>query len=77
VGSYTGSASPSGTFDQGGNVWEVNEAITGTVRGLRGGSWLHIPSDLAASHQIYVDPTDEDVSLGFRVAMIPEPTTAL
>ncbi|GAG37158.1 unnamed protein product, partial [marine sediment metagenome] len=27
VGSYTGSASPNGTFDQGGNVWEWNEAI--------------------------------------------------
>src|SRR5690606_9971894 len=27
VGAYTGSASPYGTFDQGGNVWEWNEQI--------------------------------------------------
>src|SRR5262249_40086626 len=27
VGGYTGAASPNGTFDQGGNVWEWNEAV--------------------------------------------------
>ena len=41
VGSYTGSASPYGTFDQGGNVWEWNEAIIERLafRGIRGGSF--------------------------------------
>jgi formylglycine-generating enzyme len=40
VGSYPGSASFYGTFDQGGNVFEWNDAvISGSFRGLRGGSW--------------------------------------
>ena len=40
VGTYTGSASPNGTFDQGGSVWEWNETFDpgfGGVRGIRGG----------------------------------------
>ena len=51
MGAYTGSASPYGTYDQGGNVAEWNEEIvSGSNRGLRGGSWVNSPaSDLAAS----------------------------
>jgi sulfatase modifying factor 1 len=46
VGSYTGSASPYGTFDQGGNVWEWNEEIvSGLCRGNRGGGWSLPASD--------------------------------
>ena len=80
VGSYTGSASPNGTFDQGGNVWEWNEAIVFASRGLRGGGFDDFflgPVDLAASYRSLNNPTDESFSVGFRVASIPEPGTGL
>jgi len=77
VGSYTGSASPYGTFDQGGNVWEWNEVIENSHRGLRGGGFGNDPGKLAASLWAHTQPTSEGLDVGFRVAMIPEPSAAL
>jgi formylglycine-generating enzyme required for sulfatase activity len=79
VGSYTGSSSPNGTFDQGGNVWEWNEAIIpATLRGLRGGRWLDTPTLLAASFRGATIWTVEEIDVGFRVAsLVPEPGTGL
>jgi formylglycine-generating enzyme required for sulfatase activity len=79
-GSYTGSASPYGTFDQGGNVFEWNEAIlTGSVRGGRGGSEGVGALFLAASTRVELlgGPSYDHPDVGFRVAMIPEPGTGL
>jgi formylglycine-generating enzyme required for sulfatase activity len=79
-GSYTGSASPYGTFDQGGNVFEWNEAISsGSLeRGARGGSFSDgDASSLAASARFDADPGGGTAGtiIGFRVAMVPEPST--
>jgi formylglycine-generating enzyme required for sulfatase activity len=77
VGSYTGSASPNGTFDQGGNVWEWSEAFDlGPPRSPRGGCFFTTPYCLRASSNC-IFSTDESQNIGFRVAMIPEPSTAL
>jgi formylglycine-generating enzyme required for sulfatase activity len=79
VGEFVNSASPYGTFDQGGNVWEWNEtSLQSSTRGLRGGSfWIGGSHNLHASdHNIDV-PTDESFGVGFRVASIPEPSTVL
>jgi formylglycine-generating enzyme len=64
-----------GTADQGGNVWEWNDAvISGSSRGLRGGSWLFNEFDLRSSGRVDGVPSFEDVSVGFRVASVPEPS---
>jgi formylglycine-generating enzyme required for sulfatase activity len=67
VGSYTGSATPSGTFDQGGNVGEWDEFSTMEARGLRGGDYFLDNSRLAASTRISIAATMEDRGIGFRV----------
>ncbi|MGD0653087.1 MAG: SUMF1/EgtB/PvdO family nonheme iron enzyme [Thermoguttaceae bacterium] len=87
VGAYSlkPSTSAYGTFDQGGNVWEWNEALIGfssSSRGLRGGSFDDF-SDifLAASTRwgyghLDIDPgypAYENNDIGFRVASVPEP----
>ncbi len=74
------SASPYGTFDQGGNVWEWNEAqFSGTRRVIRGGSWFEIPNVLSASSRDSAEGAFANSDVGFRVATtaIPEPNTAL
>jgi formylglycine-generating enzyme required for sulfatase activity len=68
-GAYGGSASFYGTFDQGGNVWEWNDAvISGSSRGLRGGSWGTDESYLRSSLRNLDFPDDELDFIGFRVA---------
>ena len=78
VGSYTGSPSPSGTFDQGGNVREWNETIFGGgSRGTRGGGFYDDGAYLAAAESDFWPSEAWEESIGFRVASIPEPSTAL
>jgi len=73
VGSYTAkpSDSPYGTFDQGGNVWEWNETLISTSRGVRGGSFNDVNDSLHVSYRGATDPTNENSNIGFRVAGVP------
>ena len=76
VGEFQNSASPYGTFDQGGNLWEWDEAIVnGSNRGVRGGSFgLYAGGDLYASFRLgYSVPSYESSFNGFRIVQIPEP----
>lgn len=78
VGAYTGSASHYGTFDQGGNVSEWNDAIVDDIyRGLRGGSFFSDVDILQSSDRGFNGPIIESSSVGFRVASVPEPTSFL
>lgn len=76
VGEYIDSPSPYGTFDQGGNVWEWNETLIDSDRGVRGGSFGSSGDSLHASYRLDGLPAYEGSSIGFRVASsipIPEP----
>ena len=78
VGAFTNSASAYGTFDQNGNVWELND-LTGAAdssRGLRGNYWADTNVlALQSSFRLSVSSTDEGPSIGFRLAAVPEPST--
>jgi sulfatase modifying factor 1 len=76
-GAHVNSESPYGTFDQGGNVWEWNEAtVDGSYRSLRGGSYKHSGDFLHASDRhLFTGPRSEWGPVGFRVAEVPEPAT--
>jgi len=79
AGEFQNSDSPYGTFDQGGNVWEWNEAIiTGSYPILRGGSFNHydfVGSLHAAIRLDSYGPSSEGDNIGFRVSEVPEPAT--
>ena len=78
VGAYTASDSPYGTFDQGGNAWEWNEAfIDVSYVGMRGGSWVYPLDDMATSFRGISDPAYEYNGIGIRVATVPEPGTGV
>src|SRR5262245_7605550 len=78
-GSYPGSASPYGTFDQGGNLEEFTETIVGgSLRRARGGSYYSFgPEPLSAAYyDSLIAPTEYVV--GFRLAaIVPEPDSGL
>ena len=73
VGAYSLAASYYGTFDQGGNVWEWNDAVIGSARGIRGGSWSGNESVLRATSRSSFSPGNESGIIGFRV-IVPEPS---
>ena len=85
AGEFQNSDSPYGTFDQGGNVWEWNEAIVYqgsdyAFRGLRGGSFDVNGDPLQASsrNDAILGPTSEGGSVGFRVSeVVPEPSSII
>jgi formylglycine-generating enzyme required for sulfatase activity len=78
-GSYTGSASPYGTFDQGGNAWELTETIPPLdeeLRNARGGASYNDAQAMRSGNYDSIDPSAGFI-VGFRLAMIPEPGTGL
>jgi sulfatase modifying factor 1 len=76
AGVFSNSASAYGTFDQAGNVWEWNDAVIGSYRGIRGGSWIAGDNDenLQSSSRSGIFPSFVSYSVGFRVATVPEPS---
>ncbi len=81
-----GGLSPYGVMGLGGNVWEWEETEVDLVndnpsvaRGMRGGMWQVTSDLLSASFRHQSDPRGVSgaVASGFRVASIPEPSSAV
>lgn len=80
VGAYALSASPNGTFDQGGNVFEFLEAPGATPIGrvvVRGGDASLPVQFLRSTQKLDNEASFGSSGIGFRLAAaIPEPTSA-
>lgn len=79
IGSYPGDASFSGTFDQGGNVQEWTEEVSGSTGASRrqyGGNFstgeAALSSDSSGNGSV---PTFSSNFVGFRLVSIPEPSS--
>lgn len=71
VGSFTGSASHYGTFDQTGNVWEwnTNNLVGQRYATLRGGAYTSTALPyILASYYLSTLPSEGAINLGFRLA---------
>ncbi|MBJ7397081.1 MAG: SUMF1/EgtB/PvdO family nonheme iron enzyme, partial [Akkermansiaceae bacterium] len=69
VGAFAASGSAYATFDQGGNVWEWNDAVdVGSRRGVRGGWYQDGNVALRSAWRSSELSTSEYKYLGFRVA---------
>jgi len=76
VGAFTSSTSALGTYDQGGDVYQWNDAIIGSSsRGVRGGAWDQTSNTLQSNDRENRSPTAIYPDVGFRVAtsMAPIP----
>jgi formylglycine-generating enzyme len=75
VGAYTGTTSPYGAFDMGGEVFQRNETLfPPSFRGERGGSFGLDSTFMKSSLRFNFDPSFGDRFSGFRVASVPEPS---
>jgi formylglycine-generating enzyme required for sulfatase activity len=86
AGAYTGSSSPWGTYDQGGNVYDYTETLTGELpntsdvtvpvpgpailRVLSGSSYVDRQPDLAATRRRSITADTNFAAQGFRVVRI-------
>jgi len=68
VGSYSGSAGPYGTFDQGGNLQEWTDAVQGDLRIARGGNFRSSPQEISSSARAAIVPTWWNASTTIRLA---------
>ena len=85
VGAFSNSASAYGTYDQNGNVWQLNESVIDFSRGLRGGAFHtgpYHPGEYFLQSSTRIDPSQGTTvgvynNVGFRVvsATVPEPTS--
>lgn len=81
AGAFINSGSAYGTFDQAGNVYEINDTLIGAYRVRRGGQWWANNSgatlQLSKNGRTQTGVTDENASMGFRLAAVATPEIAV
>ena len=77
VGKWSISGSAYDTFDQGGNLWEWNEAVLGGGRCTRGAGFDSSHTYMLPTERYGNDPTLNAGLHTFRVALVPEPATLI
>ena len=71
VGSYPGSRSPNGTFDQAGNVAEWTDTLVFLdMRSVRGGAASYTADRLRGEIQDYDEPVGGSRAMGFRLVPV-------
>ena len=59
-----------------GDVWQWNESLIATsLRGMRGGAYVFSSVNMQSSFRAHDTPLDEGSDIGFRLAMVPEPSS--
>jgi len=76
VGTFVDSPGAYGTYDENGDVWQWNESVDGSSRGLRGGSFAGTSGAMVPGTYDDTNPAAEGEDAGFRVAYVPEPATS-
>ena len=79
VGAFTMSLSAYGLYDASGDVYQRNDAVVSSnSRRLRGGAWdstcVLFPPPSSSANRSYSNPNFASSDLGFRLAMVPEPS---
>ena len=75
AGAYASATSPYGTFDQGGNVQELI-SLANDLKATRGGHFADTSLDLRSQAGVDLNlPFAELATIGFRVALVPEPSS--
>jgi formylglycine-generating enzyme len=80
VGAYTGTTSPYGAFDMGGNIWQWNEAFASAPyvgREARGSAFDNDLNHLTPYYGVGFDPSGVFADVGFRLASVPEPSSVI
>jgi formylglycine-generating enzyme required for sulfatase activity len=68
AGVFGNSTSAYDTYDQGGNVYEWNDGVVGSSRGVRGGNWGSGVEALPSSYRAINDVPSSEFAVGFRAA---------